>query len=120
MPGGMPVRVRALIGHPLRLEQDGIVRGGYGPLAAERRGLPGEEIELRATAHGQFYGRFMMTPQPGAHPSRRARLAAVTLADLAGQHSISGQASGQIERTGDVHLPGSSVVNELVRRQLFQ
>jgi len=28
----------ALIGHPLRLEQDGIVRGGYGPLAAERRG----------------------------------------------------------------------------------
>ena len=54
MPGGMPVRVRALIGHPLRLEQDGIVRGGYGPLAAERRGWPGEEIELRATAHGQF------------------------------------------------------------------
>jgi hypothetical protein len=75
----------ALIGHPLRLEQDGAVRGGYGPLVAERRGLPGEEIELRATAHGQFYGRFMMTPRPGARPSRQARLTAVTLADLAGQ-----------------------------------
>ena len=75
----------ALIGHPPRLEQDGVVRGGYGPLVAERRGLPGEEIELRATAHGQFYGRFMMIPRPGAHPSRQARLTAVTLADLAGQ-----------------------------------
>ena len=75
----------ALIGHPLRLEQDGVVRGGYGPLVAERHGLPGEEIELRATAHGQYYGRFMMTPRPGARPARQARLAAVTLADLAGQ-----------------------------------
>jgi hypothetical protein len=83
----------ALIGHPPRLEQDGIVRGGYGPLVAERRGLPGEEIELRATAHGQYYGRFMMTPQPGAHPSRQARLAAVTLADLAGQ-SLGARSAG--------------------------
>jgi hypothetical protein len=75
----------ALMGHPPRLEQDGVVRGGYGPLAAERRGLPGEEIELRATGHGQYYGRFMMRPGPGAHPSRQTRLTAVTLADLVGQ-----------------------------------
>jgi hypothetical protein len=48
-------------------------------------GLPGEDIELRVFRNGQYYGRFMLTPQPGARPSRQARLVAVTLAGQAGR-----------------------------------
>lgn len=74
-----------LLGHPPRLEQDGVVRGGYGRLVFERHVMPGEEIELRASGNGQYYGRFMMRPKPGARPSLQACLTAVTLVDLAGQ-----------------------------------
>lgn len=75
----------ALLGHPPRLEQDGRIRAGHGPLVHERQGVPGEEIELRAYSGGQYFGRFMMIPDPAARPSLQARLTAVTLADLAGQ-----------------------------------
>jgi hypothetical protein len=51
----------------------------------ERYGLPAEDVELRTFGNGQYYGRFMMTPRPGAPPSRQACLVAVTLADLAGR-----------------------------------
>ena len=51
----------------------------------ERYGLPADDVELRTFGNGQYYGRFMMTPRPGAHPSRQACLVAVTLADLAGR-----------------------------------
>ena len=47
--------------------------------------MPGEEIELRTFGNGQYYGRFMLTPQPGSRPTLQARLVAVTLADLAGR-----------------------------------
>ncbi len=75
----------ALLGHPARLEDDGTVRGRYGRWPVDEAGLPAEEIELRACAGGQYHGRYMMTPKPGARASLQARLAAVTLADLAGQ-----------------------------------
>ena len=45
----------------------------------------GEEIELRVYGNGHYYGRFMMKPEPGAKPSRQARLVAVTLADQVGR-----------------------------------
>jgi uncharacterized protein DUF4118 len=74
-----------LLGQPPRLDQDGVVRGGYGRLVFQRHVMPGEEIELRVSGNGQYYGRFMMRPKPGARPSPQARLTAITLADLAGQ-----------------------------------
>jgi hypothetical protein len=54
----------------------------------------GEEVELRTFGHGQYYGRFMLTPAPGSKPTRQARLVAVTLADLAGRALGSAVSSG--------------------------
>jgi hypothetical protein len=76
-----------LIGHPARLEPDGRVLTRHGYYPVDEAGLPKDELELRTFANGQYCGRFMMSPNPGARPSHRARLVAVTLADLAG-HSI--------------------------------
>jgi hypothetical protein len=73
-----------LIGHPPRLEHDGSVAGGHGHWDVEHRGLPDEEVELRAAAGGRYYGRFMLQPTPDALPSLQARLVAVTLADQVG------------------------------------
>ena len=75
----------ALLGHPPRLEPDGTVMTSHGRRDVELAGLPGEEIELRVYGNGHYYGRFMMKPQPGAQPSRQARLVAVTLADQVGR-----------------------------------
>ena len=77
------------IDHPPRLEQDGIIRAEYGLWAAARHAMQGEETELRAFSNGQYYGRFMMTPDPDARPPLQARLTAVTLAGLAGQAAFS-------------------------------
>jgi len=74
-----------LMGHPPRLEQDGTVTTSNGRLDVDLSGLPAEDIELRTFGNGQYYGRFMMTPKPGARPSAQARLVAVTLADTAGR-----------------------------------
>jgi Domain of unknown function (DUF4118) len=74
-----------LIGHPPRLEHDGTVRTSHGAWNVEEAGLPAEEVELRVFGDGQYYGRFMLTPKPGSHPSLQARLVAVTLADQAGR-----------------------------------
>jgi len=57
----------------------------------EQLGLPGEEIELRTFGNGQYYGRFMLKPEPGSKPSLQARLVAVTLADQAGRAFGAGQ-----------------------------
>jgi Domain of unknown function (DUF4118) len=81
-----------LIGQPPRLEPDGSVLTRHGHWPVDVVGLPTEEIELRTFSNGQYCGRFMMTPNPGANPSQRARLVAVTLADLAG-HAL-GAAAG--------------------------
>ncbi len=79
-----------LLGHPPRLESDGTVLAGRGRWDVETVGLPGGEIELRVFGGGQYYGRFMMTPEPGSRPSLQARLVAVTLADQAGRALAAG------------------------------
>ena len=75
----------SLLGHPPRLEPDGSVIVGHSKRNVEESGLPGEEIELRTFGNGQYYGRFMMKPEPGSKPSLQARLVAVTLAGQAGR-----------------------------------
>ena len=75
----------SLLGHPPRLEPDGTIVTGHTRWDVEHHGLPGEEIELRTFGNGQYYGRFMLTPKPGAKPSLQARLVAVTLADQVGR-----------------------------------
>ncbi len=74
-----------LLGHPPRLEPDGSVVTSHGRWDVDESGFPAGEIELRTFGNGQYYGRFMMRPRPGAKPSLQARLVAVTLADQAGR-----------------------------------
>lgn len=76
-----------LLGQPPRLEPDGSITTRYGHYPVDESGLPDEEVELRTFSNGQYVGRFMLTPTPGSKPSRRARLVAVSLADLAG-HAV--------------------------------
>ncbi len=73
-----------LIGQPPRLEPDGSVMTRHGHYPVDSCGLPEEDVELRTFSNGQYVGRFMLTPKTGSAPSRRARLVAVSLADLAG------------------------------------
>lgn len=73
-----------LLGHPARLEHNGSVLVGNRPWPVGVLGLPEEEIELRAYAHGHYYGRFMMLPASGARPPLQARLVAATLGDETG------------------------------------
>jgi hypothetical protein len=81
-----------LLGQPPRLEPDGTVTTRYGHYPVDQSGLPQEEVELRTFSNGQYVGRFMLTPKPGSRPSRRARLVAVALADLAGHATGSSSA----------------------------
>jgi hypothetical protein len=74
-----------LLGHPPRLEHDGTVHTSHGRWNVEEAGLPEEDVELRVFGDGQYYGRFMLTPNTGSHPSLQARLVAVTLADQVGR-----------------------------------
>jgi hypothetical protein len=80
----------SLLGHPPRLELDGSVVAGRGRWDVQKAALPNEEVELRTFGCGQYYGRFMKTPNPGSRPSRQARLVAVTLADQAGRALAAG------------------------------
>jgi hypothetical protein len=80
----------SLLGHPPRLEPDGSVVAGRGRWDVEKTALPSEEVELRTFGGGQYYGRFMMKPNPGSRPSLQARLVAVTLADQAGRALAAG------------------------------
>jgi K+-sensing histidine kinase KdpD len=73
------------IGAPARLEQDGRVTAPHQAWDADRDGLPSSiDTELLAEADGFLQGRFLMTPLPGAHPTREQLLVAVALADQAG------------------------------------
>jgi Domain of unknown function (DUF4118) len=74
----------SLLSHPPRLEKDGTVVTGHGRWDVDRAGLP-EEVELRVSAGGQYYGRFLLTPRPGSRPSLQARLVAVSMADQVGR-----------------------------------
>ena len=75
----------SLLGRPPRLQPDGTVLVSHQHWDVEQFGLPDKEIELRTSANGQYYGRFMLMPKPGSKPSLQARLVAVTLADQAGR-----------------------------------
>jgi hypothetical protein len=73
------------IGAPARLEQVGEVTMPHQARDADRDGLPSSiDTELLTEADGFLQGRFLMTPLPGAHPTRAQRLVAVALADQAG------------------------------------
>lgn len=74
----------SLVGHPPRLEPDGTLVVGRKPWDVDQRGLPAQEIELRAFGNGRYQGRFMLSPTPGDTPPLQARLVAVTLAEQAG------------------------------------
>jgi hypothetical protein len=76
-----------LLGQPPRLEPDGSVMTRYGHYPVDEFGFPQEDVELRTFSNGQYIGRFMLAPKPASRPSQRARLVAVTLADLAG-HAV--------------------------------
>jgi hypothetical protein len=73
----------SLRSHPLRLEADGSIAGGDSAWDVEEAGLPAE-LELRMFGNGQYFGRFLMGPVPGARPSLQARLVAVALAEQVG------------------------------------
>jgi hypothetical protein len=85
-----------LLGHPPRLRHDGSITVGQAPWRVDRYGLPDAEIELRATAGGRYYGRFLLRPGPDSVSSLQARLVAVTLADQTG----AALDTGRITRAG--------------------
>ncbi|MFD9567913.1 DUF4118 domain-containing protein [Streptomyces sp. NPDC059994] len=74
----------SLLGHPPQLGQDGDITTTRGRWDVERRGWPQEEVELRATGKGHYYGRFMMRPGRGEVVPLQARLVAGTLAGQVG------------------------------------
>jgi hypothetical protein len=77
----------SLRSHPPRLEPDGSIADGQSSWDVEQAGLP-PELELRVFGNGQYHGRFLMRPAPGARPTAQARLVAVALAEQVG-HSYS-------------------------------
>ena len=54
-------------------------------------GMDLDAVGVRTFGNGQYYGRFMLKPEPGSKPSLQARLVAVTLADQAGRAFGAGQ-----------------------------
>jgi K+-sensing histidine kinase KdpD len=74
------------IGRPARLHRDGrVVTAGGRVCDVEHEGLPsGMDTELLVEAGGLLQGRFLMTPTPGARPTREQRLLAVAFADHVG------------------------------------
>jgi K+-sensing histidine kinase KdpD len=85
----------SLRSHPPRLDKDGTVMAGHGRWDVEQAGLP-EEVELRVSANGQYYGRFLLRPRPGSRPSRQARLVAVSPADQVGRAFSAGAAARSV------------------------
>ncbi len=86
----------SLRSHPPRLDADGSVVAGDSTWDVEQAGLPAE-LELRVFGNGQYYGRFLLTPQPGSKPPLQARLVAVALAEQVG-HAYSGSISAGTAR----------------------
>jgi K+-sensing histidine kinase KdpD len=70
------------LGRPARLRHDGQVVIGEQVWDADHDGLPsGLDTELLVEYRGVLQGRFLMSPRPGARPSREQRLLAVAFAD---------------------------------------
>ncbi len=78
------------LGRPARMLHDGSVTLGrsvtlgQGARDVDAEGFPDTDIELLVESGGLFQGRFLMTPVPGARPSREQRLLAIALADQVG------------------------------------
>jgi hypothetical protein len=83
----------SLRSHPPRLESDGSIVDGQRTWDIEQAGLPAE-LELRVFGNGQYYGRFLMKPRPGARPAAQARLVAVALAEQVGHAYSTARVSG--------------------------
>jgi hypothetical protein len=83
----------SLRSHPPRLESDGSIVDGQRTWDIEKAGLPAK-LELRVFGNGQYYGRFLMRPRPGARPAMQARLVAVALAEQAGHAYSAARVSG--------------------------
>jgi hypothetical protein len=73
----------SLRSHPPGLEPDGSIVDGQSYWDVEQAGLP-PELELRVFDQGQYYGRFLMRPAPGAKPTTQARRVAAALAEQVG------------------------------------
>ena len=72
------------LGRPARMQHDGSVTLGQGEWDVVAEGFPATDLELLVESGGLFQGRFLMTPVPGARPSREQRLLAVAFADQVG------------------------------------
>jgi Domain of unknown function (DUF4118) len=83
----------SLRSHPPRLESDGSIVDGQRTWDVEKAALPAE-LELRVFGNGQYYGRFLMRPRPGARPAAQARLVAVALAEQVGHAYSTARVSG--------------------------
>jgi len=83
-----------LMGSPPRLESDGTIVTRHGRWDVDQFGLPAGETELRTFAGGRYFGRFMLTPNPGSGPSLQARLVAGTLAETAARSLAAGSTAG--------------------------
>ena len=84
------------LGRPARLHRDGSVTIGQLPWEADREGLPQySDLEFLVESGGVLAGRFLMTPEPGAHPTLEQRLLAVALADQVGAALASSHPVGQ-------------------------
>ena len=82
----------SLLSHPPRLEPDGSVVDAQTSWDVEQVGLP-PELELRVFGNGQYHGRFLMRPIPGARPTAQARRVAVALAEQVGHAYSAGRVS---------------------------
>jgi K+-sensing histidine kinase KdpD len=82
------------VGSPARLQQDGQVIVARQPWDVAAQGLPaGKGLELLVESGGLLRGRFLMTPEPGARPSREQLLVAVAFAGQVGAALAGGQAA---------------------------
>jgi hypothetical protein len=71
-------------GHPTRIEHSGVVALGGLRWATYLSGLPGHEVELVISFRGGTFGRFVMTPTPGAPVASDRLLVAAFIADQVG------------------------------------
>jgi hypothetical protein len=70
--------------HPTRIEHSGVVALGGLRWGAHLSGLPGREVEFIVQYRGETFGRFVMTPTPGAPVSSDRLLVVAFIADQVG------------------------------------
>jgi K+-sensing histidine kinase KdpD len=73
------------IGGPARLQRDGSLTVQHRAWDVDAEGFPADtDVELLVESGGLFQGRFLVTPDRGAHPTLEQRLLATALADQVG------------------------------------